>query len=68
MEISNDVKREEVEGLIKELLGGEKGIELRKMAMKWKETSSKAIEPDGTSFLNLKRVISEVLVQGKDHV
>jgi len=62
LEISNDVNREEVERVIKELLGGEKGVETRRMAQKWKERALSATESDGKSFLSLERVIEEVLL------
>ena len=65
LEISNDVKREEVEVVVKELLREEKGIEMRRMALKWKERAINAIKPDGKSFVNLEKVIEEVLLRKK---
>ncbi|URE27113.1 UDP-Glycosyltransferase [Musa troglodytarum] len=61
MEIDNDVKREEVEALIRELMGGEKGKEMRKKAAEWKERAVRATQPGGSSFLNLDRLVNEVL-------
>ncbi|XVE55519.1 hypothetical protein DITRI_Ditri03aG0165100 [Diplodiscus trichospermus] len=36
MEINNDVKRDEVEGLVRELIEGEKGKVMKKNALEWK--------------------------------
>ncbi|XP_074565278.1 7-deoxyloganetin glucosyltransferase-like [Curcuma longa] len=58
MEIDNNVRREEVEGLIRELMGnGEKGREMRRRAAGWKEAAERAARPGGSSFLNLARLV-----------
>ncbi|KAG6477042.1 hypothetical protein ZIOFF_066292 [Zingiber officinale] len=58
MEIDNNVKREEVEGLIRELMGnGDKGREMRRRAVGWKEAAERATQPGGSSFLNLDRLV-----------
>ncbi|KAJ8632791.1 hypothetical protein MRB53_026127 [Persea americana] len=44
MEINNNARREEIEALIKELMGGEKGKEMRKKAFDWKESAGNSIE------------------------
>ncbi|KAM0936304.1 putative 7-deoxyloganetin glucosyltransferase [Dioscorea sansibarensis] len=62
MEIDNNVKREEVEGLIKELMNGDKGMEMRNKALEWKEQAENAARDGGSSFNNLKRLLSEVLL------
>ncbi|KAK3414351.1 hypothetical protein EUGRSUZ_L00503, partial [Eucalyptus grandis] len=59
MEIDNDVKRDEVEGLVRELMEGEKGKEMRKKAMEWKAKAEAAIMPGGTSYNNVDKLISE---------
>ncbi|RZC89562.1 hypothetical protein C5167_027106 [Papaver somniferum] len=51
MEIDNNVKREEVESLVKELMEGEKGKNLKKKAMEWKRKVEEAILPGGFYFL-----------------
>ncbi|KAM0936314.1 putative 7-deoxyloganetin glucosyltransferase [Dioscorea sansibarensis] len=53
MEIDNNVKREEVEGLIKELMNGEKWTEMRDRALEWKELVVKATEPGGSPFVDV---------------
>ncbi|KAJ6814861.1 7-deoxyloganetin glucosyltransferase-like [Iris pallida] len=63
MEIDGEVKREEVEKLIRELMNGEKGEEMRRKAMEWKESAARAGEPGGKYSLNLERVIEDVLLQ-----
>ncbi|PKA49105.1 UDP-glycosyltransferase 85A2 [Apostasia shenzhenica] len=61
MEINNNVKREDVKGLIKEMMGGEKGKEMIQKAKKWKERVVNACGPDGISTVNLEKVIKDVL-------
>ncbi|XP_039158574.1 (R)-mandelonitrile beta-glucosyltransferase-like [Eucalyptus grandis] len=60
--IDNDVKRDEVEGLVRELMEGEKGTEMRKKAMEWKAKAEEAIMPGGTSYNNVDNLISELLL------
>ncbi|ERN14685.1 7-deoxyloganetin glucosyltransferase [Amborella trichopoda] len=61
MEIDNNVKREEVEAQVRELMKGEKGKEMREKAMKWKEESEKAIQCGGSSLTNLDALVNDVL-------
>ncbi|KAF5448478.1 hypothetical protein F2P56_029013 [Juglans regia] len=63
MEIDCNVKRDEVEKLVRELMEGEKGKEMRKHAMKWKKMAEEAVGADGCSNLNLDKVVKEVLQQ-----
>ncbi|KAJ4968733.1 hypothetical protein NE237_015434 [Protea cynaroides] len=60
MEIDNDVKSEEVETLIKELMEGEKGRKMRNKALEWKEKAVEATKQGGSSYNNFERLISEV--------
>ncbi|WOL01116.1 hypothetical protein Cni_G09830 [Canna indica] len=62
MEIDNDVKREKVERLIRELMGGEKGKQMRNKAMEWKMSAVRATQPGGSSCCNLVRLVKEVLL------
>lgn len=66
LEISNNVKRDDVVKHIRELMGGEKGKDMRRKALKLKDSAIKATEQGGSSFLNLERVINEVLLKGKN--
>ncbi|KAA8536450.1 hypothetical protein F0562_028928 [Nyssa sinensis] len=43
MEIDSDVKRDEVEKLVRELMNGEKGKEMKKKVMDWKKKAEEAI-------------------------
>ncbi|KAL3834362.1 hypothetical protein ACJIZ3_009098 [Penstemon smallii] len=63
MEIDNNVKREEVEALVKELMDGEKGKKMKLKAMNWKMKAEEATAPGGSSLLNLDKLINEVLMQ-----
>ena len=66
MEIDNNVRRDEVERIIRELMEGEKGKELRRRAKEWKECAWKASERGGGSFVNFERVVKEVLLPKKN--
>ncbi|KAK3430089.1 hypothetical protein EUGRSUZ_E01564, partial [Eucalyptus grandis] len=58
MEIDSDVKRDEVERQVRELMEGEKGKEMKRKAMEWKEMAREAACPSGPSFLNLDELIN----------
>ncbi|XP_020255755.1 7-deoxyloganetin glucosyltransferase-like [Asparagus officinalis] len=62
MEIDNDVKREDVEGLVRKLMRGEKAKEMKRQAWLWKEAAYEATKPGGKSSINLDRVVKEVLL------
>ncbi|GJR52415.1 linamarin synthase 2-like protein [Tanacetum coccineum] len=64
MEINHDVKRNEVEVLVKEMLQGEKGKEMRRNAKEWKRKAKEAIEVGGSSYNNFQRFIKEALLSG----
>lgn len=63
MEIDNDVKRDEVEGLVRELMDGEKGKKMRKNALELKKKAQDALVPGGSSRNNLDKLINEVLLR-----
>ena len=62
LEIDSDVKREQVETLVRELMDGEKGNQMNEIAMEWKKNSSSTNPPCGLSFINLDRIIKQVLL------
>ncbi|EHA8587353.1 7-deoxyloganetin glucosyltransferase [Cocos nucifera] len=62
MEIDNNVKRGEVEKLVREMMEGEKGKEMRSRAVEWKESAFRATQPGGSSFQNFDRLVKEVLL------
>jgi len=58
-----DVKRDKIESLVRELVDGEKGREMKEKAMQWKDLAVSASSgPYGSSFLNLENLIRQVLV------
>lgn len=61
MEIDSNVRREEVELLVRELMEGEKGREMREAAKRWKESGETATKEGGASFVNLNRLVNDVL-------
>ncbi|CAI9116279.1 OLC1v1017378C1 [Oldenlandia corymbosa var. corymbosa] len=65
MEIDNNVKSEEVEKLVNELMVGEKGQEMKKKATRLKKLAEEAIiAPTGSSYKNLEDLINNVLISG----
>ncbi|KAL7262594.1 hypothetical protein ACSBR1_000873 [Camellia fascicularis] len=67
MEINSDVKREEVESLITELMdGGEKGKEMKRKVMEWKKLGEEATASSvGPSYLDFEKVVNCVLKPSK---
>ncbi|MQM07489.1 hypothetical protein Taro_040333 [Colocasia esculenta] len=62
MEIDSNVRREEVGALIRDLMAGTKGEEMRKKALSWKESTENAIKPGGSSAMNLDKLVESVLL------
>ncbi|XP_020588435.1 UDP-glycosyltransferase 85A2-like [Phalaenopsis equestris] len=63
IELGGEVKREVVEGVIREMMGGERGREMKRRAEEWKEKAIRATEPGGRSAVNLDKVVDEILVR-----
>ncbi|AES74829.1 UDP-glucosyltransferase family protein [Medicago truncatula] len=61
IEIDTNVRREEVEKLINELMVGEKGDKMRQKARELKAEEN--TNPGGCSYMNLDKVIKEVLLK-----
>ncbi|KAK8648048.1 hypothetical protein V6N13_128810 [Hibiscus sabdariffa] len=61
MEIEEDVKRDQVQMLVRELMKGEKGLEMKAKAIGWKEKATEACSPGGSSFENLDKLLTDVL-------
>ncbi|VFQ85544.1 unnamed protein product [Cuscuta campestris] len=62
MEIDGDVRREVVEGLVRELMEGEKGKEMKRKAMEWKKLAQEAATvPTGSSAINIQKLINHHL-------
>ncbi|KAI9120921.1 hypothetical protein K1719_007954 [Acacia pycnantha] len=66
IEIDNEVKREEVEKIVNELMEGEKAKEMRNKVLHWKKIAEEAIiAPAGSSNVNLEELIRQILVHKK---
>ncbi|KAH6827545.1 UDP-glucosyl transferase 85A3 [Perilla frutescens var. hirtella] len=63
MEIDNDVKRDEVEFLVRELMEGERGERMKENAVEWKRKAEEAAAIGGSSCLNLEKLIEDLLLQ-----
>ncbi|ESW23392.1 hypothetical protein PHAVU_004G043200 [Phaseolus vulgaris] len=61
IEFDTDVKRKEVEKHVNELMVGEKGKKMRQKVMQLKKKAEEDTRSGGLSFMNLDKVISEVL-------
>ncbi|MQM09187.1 hypothetical protein Taro_042055 [Colocasia esculenta] len=64
MEVDSTVRREELCALIRELMTGTRGKEMRKRALAWKERAETAAKPGGSSSLNLDNLVEELLLSG----
>ncbi|KAI4371866.1 hypothetical protein MLD38_010166 [Melastoma candidum] len=60
LEVGVDVRRENVEKVIRELLGGETGKELKQRAMEWKWRSAEAVSSTGSSTKSLEKFLAQV--------
>jgi UDP:flavonoid glycosyltransferase YjiC (YdhE family) len=63
IEIDTNVKREEVEKLVNELMVGEKGKKMRQKIIAMQKKAVEDTKPGGRSYMNLEKVINEVLVK-----
>ncbi|KAL6884670.1 hypothetical protein ACP4OV_010606 [Aristida adscensionis] len=62
VEISAEFERGEVETRVREVMGGEKGMEMRQQAAEFRDrAAAAALLPSGRSWVNLDRLASEVL-------
>ena len=68
MEIDGGVKGGEIASLVRELMVGEKGKELKKKAVEWKKLAREATnnKPSGSSYVNVDKVINEVLLRARN--
>ncbi|KAF3445096.1 hypothetical protein FNV43_RR14789 [Rhamnella rubrinervis] len=63
MEIDNNVKRDEVEKLVRELMERDKGQKMRIKAMEWKKLAEEATGSHGSSTINFDRLVNQVLMR-----
>ncbi|KFK44332.1 hypothetical protein AALP_AA1G244400 [Arabis alpina] len=63
MEMGGDVKREEVEAVVRKLMDGEKGKKMREKVEEWRHLAKEAIDHKrGSSELNFEMVVNNVLL------
>ncbi|XP_049388906.1 7-deoxyloganetin glucosyltransferase-like [Solanum stenotomum] len=62
MEIDKNVKRDEVEKIIREMMDGDKGKEVKKKASEWKILAEEATGIEGSSSLSLDKLVKDVLL------
>ena len=62
MEIDSDIKKEEVDDIVREFLEANEGKKMKKKAVQWKKLADKAARPLGSSSMNLKILVSAVLL------
>ncbi|KAF8022307.1 hypothetical protein BT93_G2455 [Corymbia citriodora subsp. variegata] len=61
LELSSEVKREEVERLVKELLDRDKGKQMQERITEWKKLAEEATDPNGSSSMNFDKLLNELL-------
>ncbi|KAM0011725.1 putative UDP-glucuronosyl/UDP-glucosyltransferase [Helianthus debilis subsp. tardiflorus] len=60
MMIEGEVKRDEVEKIVRELMEGVEGNRMRKNAMEFKKKAEIATAPNGSSSLNIEELVNEI--------
>ncbi|KAM2728935.1 hypothetical protein EV1_000381 [Malus domestica] len=65
MEVSPDVRRDEIEALVKEMLEGKGGMKMREKAKEWKKKAVEATDVGGSSYNNFERLFKEALQLGE---
>ncbi|KAD6119005.1 hypothetical protein R6Q59_025113 [Mikania micrantha] len=66
MEIEGEVKRDEVEKLVRKLMEGIEGGRMRKKAMEWKKMAEIATDSNGSSYLNVEKLAKEVTILSRN--
>jgi UDP:flavonoid glycosyltransferase YjiC (YdhE family) len=61
MEVNHDVKRDEIEELVKEVIEGDKGKAMRQKALEWKKKAVEANDIEGSSYQSFERLIKDAL-------
>jgi len=62
MEIDSNVKRDNVEKLVRELMEEERGKKMKEKSTEWKKLAEEASGPRGSSTMNLDMLVKEVLL------
>lgn len=61
VEVDHDVRREEIEGLVRQVMEGEEGRRMRERAQHWKKEAEAATSAGGSSYDNFERLLDEAL-------
>ncbi|KAL9463937.1 hypothetical protein AB3S75_001690 [Citrus x aurantiifolia] len=64
MEVNHDVKRGDIEALVKEMMDGDEGKKMRQKAWEWKKKAEAATAVGAQSYNNFDRLVKMVLHQG----
>lgn len=67
-EVEDSVNREKVESVVRELMEGERGKEMKRRVMDWKKKAEDATSPCGSSFMNFDKMVREVLLSPRRDV
>nr|AWU66064.1 UGT85A57 [Rubus chingii var. suavissimus] len=67
MEINSNVKRDNVEKLVRELMDGEKGKKMKNKVLEWKRLAEEATAPHGSSSTNLDNLVNQVLLRKRTY-
>ncbi|KAI3726581.1 hypothetical protein L1987_66379 [Smallanthus sonchifolius] len=62
LELGKKVKRDEVKRLVQELMG-EGGHKMRNKAIEWKEKAVIATGPNGSSSMNIDKIVKEIMME-----
>ncbi|KAG8368652.1 hypothetical protein BUALT_Bualt15G0067800 [Buddleja alternifolia] len=60
MEIDVNVEREDVEGLVRELMDGKTGLKMREKIMEWKKKAERATKPGGESYIEFDLLVENL--------
>ncbi|XP_007047908.2 PREDICTED: 7-deoxyloganetin glucosyltransferase [Theobroma cacao] len=60
-EVNPDVKRDDVKALVKEMMEGDNGKQMRQKALEWRSKAEVATDIGGSSYNNFDRFINEAL-------
>ena len=61
VEVNHDVKRNEIESLVKEMIEGDSGKQMRQKALEWKDIAEAATNIGGSSYNDFEKFIKEAL-------
>ena len=61
MEVDHDVKRENIEFVVKEMMEGDKGKKMKEKALEWKKKAEEATDVGGSSYNDFDRFVKEAL-------